>query len=586
MLESRRLARFFAVWGSIVLWVSAAQAQVISDFYRAANTSWKFGEVGDDVIITGSGFTPGTVTVTFGGVPATFVFVAADTQINTRAPSGAQSGLIGVQKGGGSPVLSTQDFTVIGPEPYVVSLSTNIASSGTPISIEGDNFTGVTITGVSFNGVPASMFSHIAENQLQATVPIGALSGPVRVASTLGTSPDSPGSIFFAPPVITGFSPSNGLAGATVMILGQNFLGATQVRFNNVTATFNFVSNSLISATVPLGAASGLVTVIAPAGGTLSSNSFLVPPLITGFSTNAGPPGTPVTIFGTNFGGLMSVTFSNAAATSLSNSPAGNAITTTVPNGARTGPISVTTTSGVATSAQLFFIPPQINNFTPGEGLAGTPVTINGQNFIGATNVTFNNVPAAFSNNTGGTQITATVPHGALTGLIRVQTPGGAAMSGSNFRVPPVINGFSPASGFIGDMVDIFGTNFTATALVRFGNTNAAFSFLSTAQLRATVPSNAITGPILVFTDGGSDQSDSNFVVLALEISLTATPGNGVVVLSWPTNPPGFHLQVTPSLSSPITWSPVSHPTSMLNGQFLVTNPAALPAEYFRLIRP
>ena len=51
-------------------------------------------------------------------------------------------------------------------------------------------------------------------------------------------------------------------------------------------------------------------------------------------------------------------------------------------------------------------------------------------------------------------EIKATVPAGASSGAIQVSTPGGLAMSGSNFTVDssgaPTITGFSPASALAG----------------------------------------------------------------------------------------------------------------------------------------
>ena len=116
--------------------------------------------------------------------------------------------------------------------------------------------------------------------------------------------------------------------------------------------------------------------------------------------------------------------------------------TAIVPAGATTGPIRVYTTTGAAPSAASFLITtttvPTITSFTPTSGPVGTSVTINGTNLTGATSVTFNNVAAAagWVVNGTGTQITgAIVPSTATDGLIRVTTPGGTAVSPTNFDV-------------------------------------------------------------------------------------------------------------------------------------------------------
>jgi hypothetical protein len=67
-------------------------------------------------------------------------------------------------------------------------------------------------------------------------------------------------------------------------------------------------------------------------------------------------------------------------------------------------------------------------------------VRINGTNFTGATEVSFDNVNAqGFAVNGAGTRITVAVPTGATTGPIRVTTPGGTATSSTNFTVTVVV---------------------------------------------------------------------------------------------------------------------------------------------------
>lgn len=81
--------------------------------------------------------------------------------------------------------------------------------------------------------------------------------------------------------------------------------------------------------------------------------------------------------------------------------------------------------------------PPVINALSPASGPVGTSVQITGTGFTGATGVTFNNLAAAMTVDSA-TRITATVPAGATTGLVRVTSPGGTAASTNNFTVTVV----------------------------------------------------------------------------------------------------------------------------------------------------
>ncbi len=65
--------------------------------------------------------------------------------------------------------------------------------------------------------------------------------------------------------------PASGNVGAAINILGTNLIGATSVTFNGTAATFSVKSKSLITTSVPAGATTGPVKVVAP-GGTLTSN--------------------------------------------------------------------------------------------------------------------------------------------------------------------------------------------------------------------------------------------------------------------------------------------------------------------------
>jgi uncharacterized repeat protein (TIGR03803 family) len=62
-----------------------------------------------------------------------------------------------------------------------------------------------------------------------------------------------------------------GHVGDSIIILGNNLTGSTSVIFNGIAATFSIVSDTEITATVPTGAATGLIQVVTPST-TLASN--------------------------------------------------------------------------------------------------------------------------------------------------------------------------------------------------------------------------------------------------------------------------------------------------------------------------
>jgi hypothetical protein len=184
------------------------------------------------------------------------------------------------------------------------------------------------------------------------------------------------------PATIAGFTPSGGGAGTFVTVTGTNLDDVTEVTFNGAAAAFTLVSATELTTTVPAGATTGPIAVTNSGGTTSSASDFVVadPPGITGFSPSSGSAGTVVTITGNHLGGATAVRFNGAAASFTVVSA--TQLSATVPAGATTGPIAVTTPGGTRSSLAFFTVaqPPTITGFSPTGGPIGTLVTITGTN--------------------------------------------------------------------------------------------------------------------------------------------------------------------------------------------------------------
>ena len=167
--------------------------------------------------------------------------------------------------------------------------------------------------------------------------------------------------------------------------------------------------------------------------GTIFKLSVGLGPFVTS-QTYSGKEGANVIILGNNLTGATGVSFSGTAATTFTVVSASE-ITATVPAGATTGKIQVTTPGGTLTSNKPFYVTPQVLSFTPASGPVGTSVQITGTGLTQTKVVTFGGVEATSFTANSDTQITATVPTGAVTGRVVVSTPGGTAWSASNFTV-------------------------------------------------------------------------------------------------------------------------------------------------------
>lgn len=170
---------------------------------------------------------------------------------------------------------------------------------------------------------------------------------------------------------IIAITPKSGPVGTQVTIYGQAFSATPSqdsVSFNGTSASVGSATATQIMTTVPTGAATGPITVIAPNGSATSTASFTVTaasgaPTITGFTPSIGTVGTAVSISGTNFDVAMSdrLKFNTKVTTVSSATP--TTISATVPVQTGSGRITVGTAGGTAVSSGDFFIPP--SPYTP-----------------------------------------------------------------------------------------------------------------------------------------------------------------------------------------------------------------------------
>jgi hypothetical protein len=237
-----------------------------------------FGTGGTVVTLTGSGFTGATV-VEFNQRNSPAFTVDSDTQITATAPAGGQTGAV--------TVTNCEGESLTGPTfryaPHVGAFSPSSGPVGTTVTINGKNFTAasnVFFAALGGGNIAASNFVFISSNQVQVDVPVGATTGPVTLTNEFNESSTS-AAAFRVSPRITSFTPDNGPVGTVVTITGNNFTGATEVRFNGVRATtFTVDSDTQITVTVPNGATDGNISVKTPSGTGVSITPFDVTPSI------------------------------------------------------------------------------------------------------------------------------------------------------------------------------------------------------------------------------------------------------------------------------------------------------------------
>ncbi|OAB28599.1 IPT/TIG domain-containing protein [Flavobacterium fryxellicola] len=127
----------------------------------------------------------------------------------------------------------------------------------------------------SNNNLFTSAFPISANDSSEVLIEISKVSGGVDNGRTFII--DNATLVGYLLPTITSFTPSNACAasGASVVITGTNFSGATVVNFNGVPSTsFTVNSNTQITAQLPATVISGAITVTTPGGIATSTNIF------------------------------------------------------------------------------------------------------------------------------------------------------------------------------------------------------------------------------------------------------------------------------------------------------------------------
>lgn len=243
------------------------------------------GFIGSPLSITGTGFNPVGYynTVKFGEVLVSNPWVTDNTTINFYIPESLKPGTydISVNNGIENAVL-TNAFTVI--EPKITGFTPASGNYNSLLTIQGENLANVQNVALGNNGYGnygAEIISR-DENQLVIRIPANIPTGNAKIyISAANKSISSSDDFLVLPPVITGFSPSEGTPGTIVTIKGNGFDSGqyyTSVKFGTVGSTVISVSPTEIKTIVPSDAPAGVMklVVVTPWYTVASDNDFTV----------------------------------------------------------------------------------------------------------------------------------------------------------------------------------------------------------------------------------------------------------------------------------------------------------------------
>lgn len=319
-------------------------------------------------------------------------------------------------------------------------------AGGTTVTITGTGFEDD--MSVRFGGATASC-SGLTSAQATCTSPGSTTEGAVDVVVVTSRGPsfysDDDRFTYTSGPSIASITPASAPASGSpvtsVTITGTNLAHATDVSFGSTTySADDFVAtDTTIQLVLSAKQAPDIVdvSVTTPDGTATAPDIFrfvgTAAPKITAITPVKGPAGTVVSITGSGFAALTSVTFDAIPAPAM-NTTSDTSLTAAVPVGLSAGlvDVSVVTSNGTATKTDAFTVEvagvPSVTTVSPKTGSAQTTVVLLGSGFSNATKVTFDGIDATFTINSD-TSITATAPYGMSQGDVDVVVSNAAGPS-------------------------------------------------------------------------------------------------------------------------------------------------------------
>jgi YD repeat-containing protein len=179
--------------GEVAVYDYDGAGNLVSITRRVITTIFAFspanGAIGTQVTLNGNGFltTPAANEVKFNGVAAQVISATA-TQLLAEVPLGATSGFITVTNTNGT-ATSAQAFGVLENQaPVISNFSPSIGTVGTVVTITGTGFSPTPANNlISFNNLTATVNAS-TETSIVTSVPAGATSGRISVATANGTA--------------------------------------------------------------------------------------------------------------------------------------------------------------------------------------------------------------------------------------------------------------------------------------------------------------------------------------------------------------------------------------------------------------
>ena len=439
-----------------------------------------------------------------------------ETSLIVTIPDGASSDYFTVRNARNSESRSRQQFRVVEPAPYITDFAPLGGQPGSVVRIRGGHYGNDVV--VSYGG-QATPVTATGNGWIEIKIPENARrSDYINVRSRRGNARSSANYALALPPTMGSYSPAWGTVGTQVTLSGDNFVASDRVSLGGINCRIIQLTDNRITVEVPNNARSGAFAIHRGNQVVKAASQFDVAytPVIGGFSTMAGAPGTRVVMKGQHLDGAR-LYLGNTEIRPNAQTPTQWEFT--VPTNAGSGQFRIAGRAGQANWGKPFEVWnfPEIRRVSPAAGPIGSSVTLSGDQLTNASQVFLGNVELPIVSRLGGNQIVVRVPPGARSGKISWTAYGKNTATNWDYDVlqAPVLSSYSPTEGAAGTVVTIVGDGFDRSTRVLYGNSPVTISRWEPGRLTVEIPRNARGSEYLsVENSGGGAKARSPFALL------------------------------------------------------------------------
>ena len=449
-----------------------------------------------------------------------------------------------------SPITYREDIEIT--KFFVGSEGTMVGNIGDVVTIKGDYLN--LMHGVIFAGsdtIKEAEFVGHDRYTIQVKIPAEARTGVITLTDTIkdGTSLETKEELTINTPEATPIKDRTIKAGEILSIKGSSFDQIVSVKFEGATvdaADFKSQSAAEITVAVPAKATDGTFYVVTKSGIEVPvGNIITVVPTQLVATPNPVKNGTELTITGKDMDLITGIAFPNAATSELKKVET-TKVTSTVPEDAQEGDITLSLANGKTVTVAYTLVKPTVASCTPAAITAGEKTLIKGTDLDLVASITFpgdveQTVEVKGTANTLG----VTVPAACAGTGFKLNLKNGTTIEVKDMlsikaATDPAIASINPGEAVAGSNITITGKNFQNIQNIYIGSYKVnRYTSRTNTEIVCQVPANAEAGTykiVMEDPDGNKIEGPEFKVVPAEKDIATITTNMDNSAIKYPYN--------------------------------------------------